>query len=356
MIQNETLTTNGFNLEDILNPNIRLVTDRQQDIRACGKWDKDTIFLDNNENPYNIDYCNRMSASHPVQLLRRIGEQKHLKEENICIGTSIEEFIDILYRCMCRANVDNVVAVEPTENPYRRYAEINAVEYRKVLLDNDFQVTATQILDKCDNHTKIIWLNSPNNPTGNVLDLDEIRLVLDLFRGIVVVDETYITFSSNHGFMNCLSKYRNLVILNNVCNEWGSAGLGISAVFGADDIVENIRKVQSIPNISTISLQYAIKQLENLYDIGRWQKSVLIERQQVMNAFSLLPFCIKVYPTEANFFLVKMLNAQKVYQYLLHHNILVRDCSSLPMCKDCLRITIGTKNQNNAMLSILRQL
>ncbi len=354
MIQNEAQATNDFNLDDILNPNIRLITDRSQDVRVCRKWNENTIFLDNNENPYNIAY-NRMSFSCLAQLSRRIGELKHLKEENVCVGTSIEEFIDILYRCVCQANVDNVIAVEPTENPYRRYAEINAVEYRRVLPGEDFNVTATQILGECDNHTKIIWLSSPNNPTGNVLDADEIMLVLDLFRGIVVIDETYVAFSSNRGFVNSLSTCRNLLILSNVCNEWGMSGLGISAAYGANDMIRNIRKIQTLPNISTNSLQYAIKQLENPYDIGKWQKTVMLERQQVMNAFSLLPFCMKVYPTEANFFLVKMRNAHKVYQYLLQHNILVHDCSDLPMCEDCLRITIGTKSQNNALLSVLRQ-
>lgn len=354
MAQDETPTTNNFCMEDILNPNIRHVADREKDMKACGKWNNTTIFLDNNENPYQVDY-HRMSVSNPAQLLSRIAELKHLRVENICLGTSIEEFIDILYRCVCRAHVDNVVAVEPTENPYIRYAEINGVEYRRVLPDNDFRVTAAQILDECDERTKIIWLGSPNNPTGNVLDADEVTLLLDLFRGIVVIDETYVAFSSNRSFISTLSKYHNLVILNNVSNEWGCVGIGISAAFGASDIVENMRKIQPRPNVSDPSLQYAIHLLQTPYDIDKWQKSVLLERQQVMSAFSLLPFCLKVYPTGANFFLVKMRNAQKVYQYLLQHNIVVRDCSSLPMCEDCLRITIGTRNQNNVLLSVLRQ-
>ncbi len=354
MAQNETKATNEFSLENILNPNIRHATGGEQNVRVCREWNEDTIFLDNNENPYNMDY-NRMPVSNPAQLVRRMCEMKYLRENNICIGTSVEEFIDILYRCVCRAHIDNVVAVEPTANPYKKYAETNAVEYRRVLTDRDFHVEATRVLSECDNHTKIIWISSPNNPTGNIWKEDELKHLLDRFRGIVVVDETYAVFSSRKSILNTLSKYRNLVIISNVSNEWGCAGIGISAAFGASDIIENIRKVQTYPNVSTPSLQYAIKQLDNPYDIEKWQKSIMLERQQVASAFSLLPFCLKVYPTDANFFLVKMRNAHSVYQYLMKHNILVRDCSCFPMCEDCLRITIGTKNQNNALLSALRQ-
>lgn len=355
MEQNETTTTNAFSFDNILNPNIRHVTKRKQNIRVCREWNEDTIFLDNNENPYNIKY-NRMPVLEPLQLMRRIGELKHLKVENICLGTSVEEFIDLLYRCVCRTDVDNVVAIEPTENPYRRYAEINAVEYRRVLPDHNFQVPATQILSECDNHTRIIWLSSPNNPTGNAWHSnDEIKLLLDQFQGLVVIDETYVSFSSRKSFIGSLSDHHNLVIITNICNEWGCAGIGISAAFGASELVENMRKVQPRPNIGVPSLEYAIKQLENPYDIEKWQKSVILERQQVISAFSLLPFCLKIYPTNANFFLVKIHDAQSVYQYLLQHNILVHDCSNLPMCEDCLRITIGTKSQNNAILSALRQ-
>jgi histidinol-phosphate aminotransferase len=280
---------------------------------------------------------------------------KKVPAENIFLGNGSDEAIDLVYRVFCRPQVDNVVAIEPTYGMYKVCADINDVEYRPVLLNDHFQLDANQLLAACDSHTKAIWICSPNNPTGNNLQKEAIVQVLDTFEGIVVVDEAYSDFSTAEVFRTKLAQYPNLIVLNTMSKAWGCAAIRMGMAFASEAIIELFNKVKYPYNINLLTQQQALDALRNKTEVEKWVRLVLQERSQLMAAFAELPICEGVYPTDANFFLAKMSDAQAIYDYLVSKGIIVRNRTRVKLCKDCLRVTIGTKRENTELLSALRQ-
>jgi len=281
---------------------------------------------------------------------------KGVPAECIFLGNGSDEDIDLPYRCFCRPGIDNVVAIEPTYGMYKVCADINDVEYRPVLLDDNYQITADRLLAACDSKTKIIWLCSPNNPTGNCLVRDEIISTINAFEGIVIVDEAYSDFSSQPSLRTELAKHPNLIVLNTMSKAWGCAAIRLGMAFASPEIIGLYNKVKYPYNVNLLTQKQALESLADPFQVDKWVRMLNLERSRMIDAFRLLPICEKVYPTEANFFLAKMTDAQGIYDSLVEQGIIVRNRTRIKLCRDCLRITVGTKNENNELIAALRQM
>ena len=312
------------------------------------------VFLDANENPYNQPF-NRYPDPLQLELKTALSKVKGIPAENIFLGNGSDEAIDLPYRCFCNPGVDNVVAIEPTYGMYKVCADINDVEYRPVLLDEHYQITAEKLLAATDAHTKIIWLCTPNNPTGNCLKREEVIKVIEGFEGLVIVDEAYSDFSSQKTLRSELAKYPNLIVLNTMSKAWGCAAIRLGMAFASEEIIHLFNKVKYPYNVNQLTQQQALEILKDPYEVDNWVKILLQERSRMMDAFELLPICEKVYPTDANFFLAKMTDATKIYNYLVDKGIIVRNRHRVQLCQNCLRITIGTKSENSELIAALRQ-
>lgn len=314
-----------------------------------------SVFLDANENPYNNPY-NRYPDPMQERLKQALAKVKGVPVENMCLGNGSDETIDLAYRCFCQPGRDNVVAMEPTYGMYRVCADINDVEYRPVLLDDSFQISAERLLGACDAHTKIVWICTPNNPTGNLINPTEIAMLLELFDGIVVVDEAYSDFTKARPWRSRLAEFPNLIVLNTMSKAWGCAAIRLGMAFASTDIIGIFNKVKYPYNVNKLTQDYAIQRLADPFEIDTWARTIVVERERMVDAFGQLPFCRKVYRSDANFFLAKVDDANVTYHYLVDNGIVVRNRSSVALCGDCLRITIGSKSENNALLAALRQM
>ena len=317
------------------------------------------MFLDANENPYNGPY-NRYPDPLQLELKEAIAKVKGVPAQCIFLGNGSDEAIDLPYRCFCEPGVDNVVAIEPTYGMYKVCADINNVEYRTVLLDEHYQVTADALLAATDAHTKIIWLCTPNNPTGNCLVREEVIKVIEQFDGLVIVDEAYSDFSSQTSFrqwsmVNGQWSRPNLIVLNTMSKAWGCAAIRLGMAFASEGIIDIFNKVKYPYNVNLLTQQQALKALQDPFEVDGWVKILKEERGRVMQAFSILPICEKIYPTDANFFLAKMTDATGIYNYLVDQGIIVRNRNRVQLCQNCLRITIGTKTENSELIAALRQ-
>lgn len=313
-----------------------------------------TVFLDANENPFNPPY-NRYPDPLQHELKEQLSVVKEVPAANIFLGNGSDEAIDLVFRVFCEPRVDNVVAISPTYGMYQVCAEINGVEYRTVSLDATYQFTADALLKACDAHTKVIFLCSPNNPTGNDLNRDEMVRLLNMFSGIVVIDEAYSDFSRQKPFRLELAQYPNLIVLNTFSKAWASAGIRLGMAYASTEIISLFNKVKYPYNVNLLTQQQALTVLRKRYDVDKWVASIMAERAHVMAAFADLSFCRQVYPTNANFFLARVDDADRVYNYLVRRGIIVRNRSRVALCDNCLRVTIGTQKENTQLMAALRQ-
>ena len=340
-------------LQELIRPNIRSLAPYSS-ARDEYSGHEAHVFLDANENPFG-NPLNRYPDPLQRELKERISKVKGVPAASIFLGNGSDEAIDLLYRCFCQPGIDNVVAIEPTYGMYRVCADINDVEYRTVLLDEHFQVKADCLLNACDQHTKLIWICSPNNPTGNNIDREEILRVINGFQGIVIVDEAYSDFSRQRPLRLELSQHPNLVVLNTLSKAWASAAIRLGIAFASPDIIAIFNKVKYPYNINYLTQQQAMKILADLPGVERWVRLILEERSRMIEAFRQLPICEQLYPTDANFFLARVTDAQALYDYLVHQGIIVRNRTRVQLCHNCLRITIGTRTENGELLGALRQ-
>ena len=312
------------------------------------------VFLDANECPYNKPF-NRYPDPLQIELKKELAKIKGVGIEQIFLGNGSDEAIDLPYRIFCTPGKDNTVAIGPTYGMYKVCADINDVEYRTVLLDEGFKLNAAKLLAACDDNTKLIWLCSPNNPTGNNLNREEIEKVLKGFGGIVIVDEAYSDFSQERPFRLELDKYPNLIVLNTFSKAWGSAAIRLGMAFAGKEIIDLFNKVKYPYNVNLLTQEQALKILKQRFEIGDWIRLINQERTRMISAFMDLPICERVYPTNANFFLAKMTDAPTIYNYLVDKGIIVRNRHRVELCANCLRITIGSKSENDELLAALRQ-
>ena len=342
-----------MNLKDLVRPNIYALAPYSS-ARDEYQGHDAAVFLDANESPYNKPY-NRYPDPLQREVKEKISQVKGVPPENIFLGNGSDEAIDLIFRVFCEPGLDNVVAIEPSYGMYAVCADINNVEYRRVKLHNDFSFSAEDIMQSANKRTKVVFLCSPNNPTGNLMDRKEILKLLDLFQGIVVVDEAYGDFANEKSWRYDVKTFPHLVVLNTFSKAWSSAAVRLGMAFADKEVIHYFNKVKYPYNVNQLTQEYALDLLKHSYDVEKWVKLILGERPKMISAFAMLPYCEKVYPTDANFFLAKVSNAQKIYDYLIRKGVVVRNRSKVTLCENCLRITIGTPQENTALLSALRQ-
>lgn len=340
-------------LNELIRPNIQALSPYSS-ARNEYSGHEAHVFLDANECPYNKPF-NRYPDPLQIELKKELSKIKGVGIEQIFLGNGSDEAIDLPYRIFCTPGKDNAVAIGPTYGMYKVCADINDVEYRTVLLDGGFKLNADKLLAACDDNTKLIWLCSPNNPTGNNLNREEIEKVLKGFGGIVIVDEAYSDFSQERPFRLELDKYPNLIVLNTFSKAWGSAAIRLGMAFAGKEIIDLFNKVKYPYNVNQLTQEQALKILKQRFEIGDWIRLINQERTRMMSAFMDLPICERVYPTNANFFLAKMTDAPTIYSYLVDKGIIVRNRHRVELCANCLRITIGNKSENDELLAALRQ-
>ena len=313
------------------------------------------VFLDANENPYNSP-MNRYPDPLQREVKTRLASIKGVAAQQIFLGNGSDEAIDLCYRIFCEPGRDNVVAIDPTYGMYKVCADINHIEYRRVSLDEHFGFSATRLLQRTDGRTKLVWLCSPNNPTGNSLDREEILKVLSAFQGIVVIDEAYGDFSAAKSFREELPHYPNLIVLNTMSKAWGCAAIRLGMAFAREEIITLFNKVKYPYNVNLLTQEAALSALKDPYHVRDWVNELIRERERTIKAFSLLPICKKIYPTDANFFLCEVTDANGIYNYLVDQGIIVRNRTNVNLCQGCLRITIGTKRENMELIGALRRM
>ena len=311
-------------------------------------------FLDANESPFNQPF-DRYPDPLQLDLKKELSVVKGVKPEQIFLGNGSDEAIDLVFRVFCNPGRDNVVAIAPTYGMYQVCADINDVDYRDVLLEDKYRLNADKLLSATDENTKVIFICSPNNPSGNNLDRKEIEKVIGSFQGIVVVDEAYSDFSNEIPFRLRLREYPNIIVLNTFSKAFSCAAIRLGMAFADEAIIGLFNKVKYPYNVNALTQSKAMELLKGRQAISDWVSRILQERPRVMAAVACLPICKEVYPTDANFFLAKFTDAPRIYQYLVDEGIIVRNRSHIVQCNDCLRITIGTPAENSALLSALRK-
>jgi histidinol-phosphate aminotransferase len=315
------------------------------------------IFLDANENslgsPISPSY-NRYPDPHQVKIKERLSQIKGLPPDNIFLGNGSDECIELLYRAFCNPGKDNVIIHPPTYGMYEVSAHIHDVEVRRAPLTENFQLNLGVIETLIDDYTKIIWICSPNNPTGNAFNREDIEIVLNNFDGLVVIDEAYINFSRQQSYIRELMEYPNLVILQTLSKAWGLAGLRVGMAFAGKVIIEVLNRIKPPYNIGQATQELVFEALKGTDEVNEMIKEIVDMRNDLAGQLNRLSSVINVYPSEANFLLVQIREARKIYEKLLEIGIVVRDRSSAPGCSNCLRITVGTKKQNDKLIDVLK--
>ena len=340
-----------MNIEHLIRPNI-LKLKPYSSARDEFKGEA-SVYLDANENPYPPAF-NRYPDPLQWKVKEKIATLKKVDLQHIFLGNGSDEPIDLMYRVFCEPAVDNAVAIEPTYGMYQVAAGINNVEYRKVLLNDSFDFSANELLRATDSRTKLIFLCSPNNPTGNNLDRRQMIETVVNFAGIVVVDEAYIDFSSQPSLLGDLERYPNLVVFQTFSKAWGSAAVRLGMAFAAPEIVTVLNKVKYPYNMNQLTQDYALQMIENAGDVDEWVKSLLLERSRLQHLLLTAPCVEKVYPSDANFLLVKVSDANAIYGYLVENGVIVRNRHTLSLCGNCLRITVGTPLENDTFVYALK--
>lgn len=313
-----------------------------------------SVFLDANENPYNMPH-NRYPDPMQRELKTELSKIKKVPPESIFLGNGSDEAIDLVFRAFCEPRIDNVVAIDPTYGMYQVCAEVNDVEYRKVLLDENFQFSADRLLAAADEHTKMIFLCSPNNPTGNDLLRGEIEKLLLRFEGLVILDEAYNDFSAAPSFLQELARYPNLIVLQTFSKAWGCAAIRLGMAFASPEIIGILSKIKYPYNVNQLTQQQAMEMLHRYYEIERWVKTLKEERGNLEAEFARLPCVVKMFPSDANFFLVRVTDAVKIYNYLVGKGIIVRNRHTVSLCGNCLRVTVGTRIENEKLVEALKE-
>ena len=316
-----------------------------------------SVYLDANENAFGSPLpqaYHRYPDPMQYAVKMRLSEIKGVPARNIFLGNGSDEAIDILFRSFCNPGVDNVIIVPPTYGMYEVSANINDVQLKRVNLTEDYQLNLEGIAEAIDKNTKLIFICSPNNPTGNSINREDIETILANFNGIVVVDEAYINFSRQKTFIQELTEYANLVVLQTLSKAWGLAALRVGMAFASEEIIEVFNRVKPPYNINEASQTLALEALQNTEQVNDWIKQTLKERDHLVLTLKNFDFVLDIYPSDANFILVKTTNANSIYDFLVSQGIIVRNRNKVELCEDCLRITVGTPLENEILINTLK--
>jgi histidinol-phosphate aminotransferase len=315
------------------------------------------VFLDANENAFGsplTKWYNRYPDPLQWELKKKISTIKNINAENILLGNGSDECIDLLIRAFCDPQKDNIIICPPTYGMYEVYAHINNVDVKEVPLLQNFQLNLEALEQAIDENTKLIFFCSPNNPTGNSMEREDIEMVLNNFDGIVVIDEAYINYSRHRSFLSDLKDYSNLVVMQTFSKAWGLAALRLGMNFASIAIIDILNKIKPPYNINQATQELAIKALDHVEEVNTMIKDTVSQREELVKSLVQLLLVEKVYPSDANFVLVKMTDATGIYNYLKENGIIVRNRSNVILCEDCLRITVGTPRENGQLIEALK--
>jgi len=344
----------AFELDKLVRPNIKTLkpySSAKDEYKGAAK-----ILLDANENSLGsplTKWYNRYPDPYQKQLKEKLAFVKQITANQIFIGNGSDECIDILFRTFCEPGKDNIIICPPTYPMYEVSANINDITVQNAPLLADYQLNVAHIEQLVNERTKIIWICSPNNPTGNSLDRIDIETILNHFDGIVVIDEAYINFSKQKSFVQSLIDYPNLVVMQTLSKAWGLAGLRLGMCFANPDIIGYMNKVKAPYNINIVTQELALQALEEVGQVNDMIKLLVDMRNALAQVIASMPHVIKVFPSDTNFILVKIPHARKLYEFLMSKGIIVRDRSALALCEDSLRITVGTEQENTLLVDAM---
>lgn len=349
--------SNSFDIDKLVRPNIQKLTP----YHSAREDFEEGLLLDANENSLGAPFrqakgLHRYPSPGQQKLRGLIAEWRGVRKENVFVGVGSDEGIDLLYRIFCQPRRDQVIITPPTYGMYEVSANIHDVPVNQVLLDENFQPRVNAILEAAKADTKILFLCSPNNPTGNSFDQEKIKELVSEFPGIVVLDEAYIDFSDQPSWARKVVEYPNLVVLQTMSKSFGLAGIRLGITYASEDVISYMMKVKPPYNINALTSRYAIKAFENLKTIQFKAEAIKKERKKLAKKLSKLSIVRNIYPSDANFLLVKMDDAKDIYDQLVQKNIIVRYRGNEPLCENCLRITVGTPDENEQLISALKKI
>jgi len=313
------------------------------------------IFLDANENPFN-NGVNRYPDPQQYKVKEMLSEMKGVNKKNILLGNGSDEVLDLIFRVFCEPNVDNVITLPPTYGMYSVLANINAIENRTVLLTEYFQPKVDQILKKVDVYSKILFLCSPNNPSGNSFTEDTVEELLINFNGLVVIDEAYIDFSEQKSWLEKLAVYPNLIITQTLSKAYGLAGIRLGVCYASEEIIHFLNSIKPPYNVNELTQQKAVERLSKIEEVKNEVIEIIQQRNFVVKELKDVLFIKIIYPTDCNFVMVKVDNANKRYNQLIEKGIVVRNRTTQPLCENCLRFTIGTSTENTKLIKVLKEI
>lgn len=341
-----------FNIDNITRENIRTLTPYSS-ARDEFKGNKG-VFLDANENPFNEPY-NRYPDPLQWKVKERLAKIKGVNPDQIFLGNGSDEAIDLLIRAFCEPHRDNIISISPSYGMYEVSADINAVEFVKVPLNTNYTLNTDAVKKAVNANTRLIMLCSPNNPTANSLNISDMLSLADNFNGLLIIDEAYIDFSSQPSLVKNLGDYKNLVVLQTFSKAWGLAGLRMGIAMASKEIINILNKIKYPYNVNVMTQKLVCEALENIKGKENWVNEILQQRRYLIDMLAGLKITLEIYPSDANFILVKVQEPRKIYDYLIDRKIIIRDRSKVAMCEGCLRITIGTKEENKALFEALTE-
>ena len=346
----------NFNINNLIRENIKSLQpyssarDEYKDATST-----EMVFLDANENPFQ-NGVNRYPDPQQNSVKELLSEIKGVSTKNILLGNGSDEVLDLIFRAFCEPNQDNIITLPPTYGMYSVLANINAIENKKVILTEDFQPKVNQILEAADNNSKILFLCSPNNPSGNSFSVEKVEELLTKFNGLVVVDEAYIDFSEQKSWLEKLTDYPNLIITQTLSKAYGLAGIRLGICYASEAIISVLNNIKPPYNVNELTQQRAIERLSKMDEVQSEVAEIINQRQLLMESLKSVSFIDEIYPTDCNFVLVKVDDATKRYNQLIEKGIVIRNRTNQPLCENCLRFTVGTESENKKLISALEQL
>ncbi len=340
---------------NLVRENIKNITPYSSARDEFTDFNTEMVFLDANENPFETN-VNRYPDPQQQSVKQLLSEQKNISTENILLGNGSDEVLDLLFRAFCEPNKDNIITLPPTYGMYNVLANINGITTKEVILTSDFQPAVVQILAAADANSKLLFLCSPNNPTGNSFNVFEVENLLNSFEGIVVIDEAYIDFSEINSWLDRLDEFSNLVITQTLSKAYGMAGIRLGVCYASTEITSVLNSIKPPYNVNQLTQLRAIKRLKDLEKVGTEIELIKTERQNLIKQLEQIDFVKKIYPTDANFVLIKVDNANKRYDQLIAKGIVIRNRTKQVLCENCLRLTIGTSEENKKLIDTLKTL
>lgn len=344
-----------FSLNSLIRENVKALKPYSSARDEYKGFKKDMVFLDANENPIN-NGVNRYPDPQQTSVKQVLAEQKEVSVENILLGNGSDEVLDLIYRAFCEPKQDNVITLPPTYGMYSVLAATNDIENREVLLTDYFQPDVDAIIKTIDEQTKLLFLCSPNNPTGNAFNATLIKELLYEFKGLVIIDEAYIDFSSKESWLNELENHPNLIVTQTLSKAYGLAGIRLGICYASAEIISVLNKIKPPYNVNKLTQQRALKRLLNLDIVQNEVNTILSQKHKLLKLLPEIEFIEEIYPTDGNFILVKVDDANKRYAQLLEKGIVVRNRSNQPLCHNCLRFTIGANNENKKLIKALNEI